>query len=510
MKMNRPSFALGLALVAGLSCNELPASAALLRLTVRDGASGRPTPSRVHLKGPDAKPVRHPSLPFWHDHFTCAGTAEIEIPAGVFTYEVERGPEHETLSGRIDVSKQTAQDLNLELRRIANLPADGWWPGELHVHRPLEHAELLMRGEDLHVANFITWWNDRNPWRDRPVPSPSVVRFDDNRFYDLLAGEDEREGGALLYSNLGGTLPIAGATREFPSPVQFLTLAREQPGVWVDVEKPFWWDAPIWFATGQVDSVGLANNHMCRSQMLENEAWGRPRDARRLPPPRGNGFWTQEIYYQLLNSGLRLPPSAGSASGVLPNPVGYNRVYVHTGPTLSWSNWWDGLRQGRCFVSNGPLLRCRANGELPGHTFTLPAGGELSVELTYALSAKERVPDLEVVHNGRVAQRFQWTTNTITGARAVFQVREGGWFLLRAIAEHTNTFRFASTGPFYVQTADHRSRVSAGAARFFLDWVRERKPRVRVDDPGQAREVIKHHEAAEQFWQHRVTMANAP
>ena len=28
------------------------------------------------------------------------------------------------------------------------------------------------------------------------------------------------------------------------------------------------------------------------------------------------------IYYHLLNCGLRVPPSAGSASGVLPNPVG--------------------------------------------------------------------------------------------------------------------------------------------------------------------------------------------
>ena len=28
-----------------------------------------------------------------------------------------------------------------------------------------------------------------------------------------------------------------------------------------------------------------------------------------------------------------------------------------------------GLKMGRVFVGNGPLLRVRANGELPGHTF---------------------------------------------------------------------------------------------------------------------------------------------
>ena len=89
---------------------------------------------------------------------------------------------------------------------------------------------------------------------------------------------------------------------------------------------------------------------MLRDGMYENEAWGRPRDAQRLPPPRGNGFYTQEIYYQILNAGLRLPPSAGSASGVLQNPVGYNRVYVQASRPLTWKKWWDGLRAGRCFT----------------------------------------------------------------------------------------------------------------------------------------------------------------
>jgi hypothetical protein len=65
-----------------------------------------------------------------------------------------------------------------------------------------------------------------------------------------------------------------------------------------------------------------------RSGVMTNEAWGRPRERRRLPDPQGNGHWTQEIYYHILNCGLRLLPSAGSASGVLPNPVGYDRVYV--------------------------------------------------------------------------------------------------------------------------------------------------------------------------------------
>src|SRR3712207_9493398 len=82
----------------------------------------------------------------------------------------------------------------------------------------------------------------------------------------------------------------------------------------------------------------LFRSHMCRDRMFESEAWGKPRLVERLPAPRGNGFWTQEIYYHLLNAGLRLPPSAGSASGVLPNPVGYNRDRKSTRLNSSHAN----------------------------------------------------------------------------------------------------------------------------------------------------------------------------
>src|SRR3989442_10970671 len=153
------------------------------------------------------------------------------------------------------------------LPRLAYLAAEGWWSGELHVHRSVKDIELLMQAEDLHAAPVITWWNNQNLWSNRAPPAELMVQFDRNRSYHLMAGEDEREGGALLYFGLKQPLPISGAGPEYPSPTKFLLEARRQPGVWVDIEKPFWWDVPIWLASGEVDSIGLANNHMCRNQM---------------------------------------------------------------------------------------------------------------------------------------------------------------------------------------------------------------------------------------------------
>src|SRR5262249_40288488 len=146
------------------------------------------------------KPQRADPLPFWHDHFACPGTVRLDLRPGKYTYEVERGPEYTLRAGTLPVEGTTPVNVRLELERLADLAAEGWWSGELHVHRPVAEIELLMRAEDLHVAPVITWWNNRNQWAgQKRLPDDPLVRFDTNRFYHVLAGEDEREGGALLY-----------------------------------------------------------------------------------------------------------------------------------------------------------------------------------------------------------------------------------------------------------------------------------------------------------------------
>ena len=479
-----------------------------LAITVSAHNNGEPLPCRIHLKNPNGKAVRADKLPFFHDHFVCAGKVELGLAPGNYSYEIERGPEYLMRTGSVSVSTSATQKLDLKLERLVDLAAEGWWSGDLHVHRPLADIELLMRAENLHVAPVMTWWNAKNEWTKREPPADLLVRFDRDRFYQIMAGEDEREGGALLYFNLKSPLPIASATREYPSPMKFLSEARQHAGVWVDIEKPFWWDVPAWLASGQVDSIGLANNHMCRNQMYESEAWGKPRDTARLPPPRGNGFWTQEIYYHILNCGLRLPPSAGSASGVLPNPVGYNRVYVQAGPELTYEKWWEGLRAGRSFVSNGPMLRCKANGHWPGYVFKSDATMEIEIEA--ALATRDPISTIEIIKDGRVERALPFAERKRTGKLGKVKFTESGWFLVRAIADNPRTFRFASTAPFYVEIGDRPRRISRESAQFFLDWVRERMGRIKLDDPAQREEVFAYHRMTEKFWQEKVGSANSP
>lgn len=482
-----------------------------LRFEVKD-VQGLALPCRIHVADSDGRPQQGSGLPFWRDHFVCDGRAALELVPGRYRYEIERGPEYKPVSGSVELRASQDKTVLVPLNRIADLAKGGWFSGDLHVHRPLKDVPLLMQAEDLYVTPVITWWNRTNLWSGQEIPATLLQRVDDVRFYQIMGGEDERDGGALLFFGLQRPLLIADAKREYPSPMKFIAEARRiQPDAWIDIEKPFWWDVPLWLASGKVDSIGVANNHMQRSGMLANEAWGRPRDKQRLPDPRGNGFWTQEIYYHILNCDLRLPPSAGSASGVLPNPVGYNRVYVHIDGAMDYEQWWRQLKAGRCFVTNGPLLLCNADGEPPGHVFRAEAGRRLDLRLEMSLISNDRVRQIEIIKNGRVDSTIEADDAPSQQRTGRVSFAESGWFLIRAIADNPRMFRFASTAPFYVEIGEQKRRISRNSAQFFLDWVieREKQIRAKIQSPDELREVLAYHESAKRYWQDVVKRANA-
>jgi len=481
-----------------------------LRLTVLDASTNKTISCRVHLADAEGRPKLFDHLPSYRDHFCCDGQEVLNLPAGKYTYVIERGPEYKRCKGSFEIKRGSLTEIKEKLSRITDMASKGWWSGELHVHRPAKDIELLMRAEDLHIAPIITWWNRSNEWKNTKIPKTKVVSFDRNYFYDLLAGEDERNGGAFMYFNMTSPVDITQAQREYPCPLYFIEQAKEQPAAWIDIEKPFWWDVPVALAYGYGDSIGLLNNHCWRSRMLDNEAWGKPRNMEDFPSPRGNGFWSQHIYYHILNSGIRIAPSAGSASGVLGNPVGYNRVYVYTGSkNLEYGRWWENLRKGISFVTNGPLILPNVSEQEPGHVFKADKGGTVKLDIKLDLVGNDPVHSIEIVKNGSVERTVPFAEFNSNGGLGVLQFTKSGWFLIRVIADIPHTFRFASTAPYYVEIGDEKHYLSKKSIRFFNDWIDERIGQINIDEPKKLEEVLKYHRKAKQFWRQRLNSANA-
>ncbi len=87
-----------------LFCASLTTSqAAEIRLQVDDAVTAKNVPCRIHLKDSAGEPVLPSGFPSWHDHFVCDGEATLDLPAGEYLYEVERGPEYYVETGKLRV-----------------------------------------------------------------------------------------------------------------------------------------------------------------------------------------------------------------------------------------------------------------------------------------------------------------------------------------------------------------------------------------------------------------------
>src|SRR5262249_17352422 len=111
------------------------------------------------------------------------------------------------------------------------------------------------------------------------------------------------------------------------------------------------------------------------------------------------------FYYALLNCGLRIAPTAGSASGAHPVPLGYSRVYVHLPDGFNYEAWLAGLKAGRSFVSTGPMILVTVNGRDPGEVFTEHLK-ELPLHVKGEIISSRPVEHIEIVWNGEVQQQI--------------------------------------------------------------------------------------------------------
>jgi hypothetical protein len=188
---------------------------------------------------------------------------------------------------------------------------------------------------------------------------------------------------------------------------------------------------------------------------------------------------TAEVWYKLLNLGFRIPAGAGTDAmtnyASLRGPLGTNRVYVRVpGGGLKMETWLAGLKAGRTFATNGPLLDFTLEGKIPGDEIHLPAAGQLS----FSASLRSIVPveHLEVVCSGKVMQEIPLTGDrTSADAKATVKMDRSGWCVLRAWSSRAtypvlDIYPYATTSPIYVNVGDALPRSPADAA-YFLKWL---------------------------------------
>ena len=183
---------------------------------------------------------------------------------------------------------------------------------------------------------------------------------------------------------------------------------------------------------------------------------------------------TAGIWYRLLNLGFRVPAGAGTDAmanyASLRGPIGLVRVFLDTQGERTPAAMRDALKEGRTFVSNGPLLGLTIGGRGPGSV--LKAGGRLPVAV--AMRSPVPVDRLELVQNGKVVREFK-----LAGERTRFDwkggvaLAKGGWVLLRAFNDKPSPYvldlyPYATTSPVYFETPPPAAPADAA---YFVAWM---------------------------------------
>jgi hypothetical protein len=192
-------------------------------------------------------------------------------------------------------------------------------------------------------------------------------------------------------------------------------------------------------------------------------------------------YWSDveyDLWYGLLNCGIKLPASTGSDWFV----CSANRIYAQSGRSFEYAKWLDAVRQGRTFITNGPALHVTVNEIEPGATVSVRPGESLEVEVEW--QSHYPVERIEVVMNGKVAgarslplERSSADDGAAAHAGALaFSVpaSSDGWIAARLASSSRDSFNqaiWAHTSPVYMTTGRRSSPERKGSARYFADQI---------------------------------------
>ena len=444
-----------------------------VRVQVRD-EHDRPTAVRLYVKASDAKAyVPRGAQVFYYrlgsggereGFFVAGADSTLQVPAGRLQLTALKGTEYRICERTVDVAPGETTEITIVMQRWTDWNQRGWYTGENHFHanyngsyyqRPSD-AHRWLEAEDLNVANMIVANKDGAFLHDKEFFRGAVDPVSTGR-YILYWGQEYRNSdplGHMVFLNIKNLVApyftsVFGSNSPYDYPLNTAAaLNAKRQGGFVSYTHPMgvgrtsdvfdsWLgakEAPVVAALGGVDAIDIM-----------------PSDE-----------YSTELWYRLLNCGFRIAPGAGT--DVFTNWRGINEIpgiareYVEVGPGMSWDRWLTRYREGRVFVTNGPLLTFNINGRPMGSEVAVPAGQTYRARLSADVQARDPVRVVEFIQNGEVIEQRTldpWVSSVHFDKEVL--VDRSCWFAVRAkglatrdISQDRGIPR-AHSGPIYVR-----------------------------------------------------------
>lgn len=406
-----------------------------------------------------------------------------ELPPGAYSLVAERGKEYLPATAEVRITDDgVPATISLSLRRWTDMASRGWFSGETHVHRSLNELPTLLLAEDLNVALPLTSWvtdsrtapSQANK-NTEPGPPPRLIEVDPthviwpvNTEYEIFTVDGQSHTlGAVFVLNHREPLAMNAP------PVTPIAEAARHQGALLDLDKHNWPWSMMLVPIMDIDLFELTNNHVWRTEFLF-EDWYTEYVGEHMEVERRDGRFTErgwidfgfQTCYTLLNCGFDLKPTAGTASGVHPVPLGFGRVYVQIDGDFGYDKWIEGLAAGRSFVTTGPMLTVEMRRERD------------EVRIDGLLESASPPGPIEIVMNGRQVQALKTqAARSASGAfRSQFRTRvplEGtSWIAARAFEEREDGRpRFAHTAPVRFEVEGRPLRPAKAEVAYLIKRV---------------------------------------
>jgi len=437
-------------------------------------------PARVAILASDGR--AYTPLGAWHHvasgtethYFHAGGNFEIQLPQGPARIRVNRGFDSEVVEQTVNVPGA----LNVRLKKKFELP--GWYSGDTHIHDrhtgiyPVTAKDLALAAaaENINVSNMLIHM-DGTKFQGDPANLTGRIHPLSTKDHILRYSEEYRSSLAhmallgirkMIYPVTSGT---AGTSYALPWPPLFQVAERaRENGAIVGLPHPYY----PGIASGSTDGVREGRG---ATEIPVDVALGAV-DYYDIACIWSDDKTAAQLYYRLLNSGFRLPVAGGTDSFIdVPRdpPQGTDRAFVRVEGALTFEKWQAGLKAGRSFATNGPLLTLQVNGREIGDELALAEPGKVRVRAK--VFSNSPIDALEIVINGKVVE-----SAPSLRVDKEFMLDRSSWIAARAIGPaHPlvgDFYAFGHTSPIYVPIAG--KPIDDPAEReFFVRYIRELK-----------------------------------
>ncbi len=469
-----------------------------LHLNIVDESGGR-VPARVSIRGADGRyygpdgAMIHADDFYDRDlsaseprYFHTNGEASVTLPLGAADVTVWRGMEYETASRTVDISRGQPAPETITLSKLDRADEfDGWRSGDVHVHMNYGGVyrmtpEKLARqadAEDLDlVFNLIVNKEQRIPDIDYFTPEPfspqgaMATILHAQEFHTSLWGHMGLLGLKDHYL-LGDYVayPKTALHSFHPDNSTIADLARAQ-GALVGYVHPFDPPAPDPESDSRLTHALPVDAVLGKIDYLEIVGFA-------------DALTTESVWHRLLNTGLRIPAAGGTDAmanySSLRGPLGQNRTYVKADdaadPSVETANWLAGLKAGKSFATNGPLVSLTIDGAGPGEELRKPNGAQ-GFAVMAVMTSLTAVDAVDIIVNGEVAQTIPISDDRKTAVlEGELALDKSAWVTLRAYSKTASplvfdNYPFATTSPIYVTIGGKPVRSRADAEHF-IAWI---------------------------------------